>query len=204
MGFADNFNDNSFDTVRWVKQTLETQNLSVTVLEQNARLEIQPLTSTAGVNFNGARTVNTYNLTGAQVIVKVPQVCSGANADTQFMLEIDSNNFYCWVVENGTIYRKKKVGGVSSNTNEAYNATNHLYWRIWHDVSNDHIKWDTSLDGASWTNKRDIARDLTITSMKIEVNAGTFASDAAPGAAYFDDFRLVTPGVPPWLFSGDD
>lgn len=200
MGFFDDFNDNSISAL-WTKATLENQNAAVTVLEQNARIEVAPLATTAGLNYNALRTVSTYNLTGAKVSVKVPQLAAGGNANTQLYLEIDANNYYGFVTEAGVLYFKKRVASVNSSTNVSYSGATHLYWRLWHDPSNDHIKWDTSTDGVSWTNRRDIARDLTVTAMKVELCAGTYESTATPGTAYFDDFSLQNGGTPPHLFA---
>jgi len=190
MGFIDNFNDNSISAL-WTKATLETQNAAVTVLEQNQRIEVTPLASTAGLNYNALRTVATYDLSGAQVVVNVAQVAGGGSANTQLYLEIDANNYYGFVHEAGTLYFKKRVASVNSSTNVAYNATTHAWWRIRHRTSDDHILWDTSTDGVTWTNRRDIARDLTVTSMKVELCAGTYESVGSPGVAHFDNFKLL-------------
>jgi hypothetical protein len=195
MGFSDDFADNSISAL-WEKATLETQAAGVTVLEQNQRIEVTPLASTAGLKYNALRTVSAYNLTGARVSVKVAQLAAGGNANTQLYCEVDANNYYGFVTEAGTLYFKKRVAGVNSSTSATYNASTHLYWRIRHDASDDTIKWDTSTDGSSWTNRRSVARDLTITAMKVELCAGTYESTATPGVAYFDDFALTQPRLP--------
>lgn len=200
MGFADDFADNSIGAL-WTKATLETQNAAVTVLEQNQRVEIAALASTAGLNYNALRTVGTYNLTGGKVAVKVAQLAAGGNANTQLYCEIDANNYYGFVTEAGTLYYKKRVAGVNSSTSVAYNASTHLYWRVRHDPSDDTVKWDTSTDGVTWTNRRSVSRDLTITAMKVELCAGTYESTATPGTAYFDDFSLQNGSLPVGLLT---
>jgi hypothetical protein len=204
MGFADNFNDNSIDSARWTKATVETQNVLVTVLEQNARIEIAPLAATAGLNYNALRTVSTFNLTGGSVVVKVPQLAAGGNANTGLYVELDANNYYAFVTEAGTLYRKKRVAAVNNSDSVAYSAVNHLWWRIRHNPSDDTIKWDTSTNGASWTTLRSATREFAITAVKVEMVAGTYESTATPGTAFFDDFALANGGLPPWLLSGDD
>lgn len=200
MGFQDNFDDNSQDTAKWAKNVLSaTQDTLVTALEQNARLEVAPRASQTGVRYNGYLSVSTYNLTGGKAQVKVTQVAGGGSTDTECCLIIDSSNYYAFVVEAGTLYFKKVVSGSASSTTTAYSGSTHLYWRIRHEPSGDLIKWETSSDGSSWTERRSVARDLTITAMKAELSAGTFQSETTPGTAFFDDFALVNGGMPPQL-----
>jgi Concanavalin A-like lectin/glucanases superfamily len=192
MGFIENFNDDAFNAGLWQRASLlGSTDAAVTVLEQSERLEVTPLTGASGEHYNGAQTIAAYDLTGAQVAVHVAQVVAGGLCDTQFAITLDGSNYYALIHEGGTLYFQKRIGGTRDNTSVTYNASTHAWWRIRHDAGGDTIEWETSSDGASWTNRRSAAREIAVTGMQAEISAGTWQSEGTGGVAYFDDFRLL-------------
>lgn len=202
----DNFNDNSRDTSKWNLGSTDigADNASVTALEQNNRLEIQPLDSTAGNNYYGFKSVDLYNLNLSAAFVEVTQLHQAALANTQFRLQsgnTDGDYLLGFEVENTTIYFQYRDDTSWNQTNTTYNSTNHRWWRVRHDYEGSNIEWQTSPDGLIWTTQRTVA-ESTITSagidieaMRIHLAAGTWGSVSSPSATYFDNFNYH-PEVP--------
>jgi hypothetical protein len=64
------------------------------------------------------------------------------------------------------------------------------------------VSFETSHDGREWVRRRVVARPFPLSAVTVELGAGSSASVADPGAAFFDNFMLEsnpTPFVP--LFS---
>src|SRR3990172_9033461 len=187
--FFDNFNDNSQNTILWDKDSFLTNNQSVTVSESNYKLTITPLSSTAGVNYNGYLSKTLYNFTDEEIFIKVLEVTQGT-ADTQLIIGSDNNNCIKFEYENDLLYFTRVIGGTPSQTSLTYNSTDHLWWRIRHTSDDDTFRWDTSPDGVVWTQRRTLSRStLTITATKVNISAGTYESVSTPGQAVFDNFH---------------
>jgi hypothetical protein len=195
--WGDDFNDNVQDTLKWYQGVLNLDpsayNPGVTVLERNNRLEITPIANTSVWSHNGYVSSATYDLTGARVSVQVPQVPTGGTAYAIFAVGIDSNNWYRITTTAGQMNFQDMVGGVKNTSSITYNAAQYQYWRIRHDTASDTILFETSADGVNWTTRRTIARNLSITAVQMELDAGTFEPVSAPGTAVFDNFRFERP-----------
>lgn len=193
-GFGDNFNDNAMDTFKWYKGVLNVPtsayNQNVTVLEQNQRLEITPVANTSVWSHNGYVSNATYDFTGAGASVQVPQVPTGGTAYAVFAVGIDSDNWYRITTSGGVLRFQDTVAGVKNTGSLTYNSTQHRYWRIQHNVATDTVDFLTSSDGKTWTVQRTVTRQIPITALHIELDAGTFESVSAPGTAIFDDLRF--------------
>src|SRR5205085_1054377 len=104
---ADDFNDNSLDPAKWDANNLFSGFTSsgVPVNETNQRLEIGPLlANTAGSNYRGIRSVNTYNFTNGYSYVDLIQAPSStSSADAMFTIGSDVNNFYRLYVNGGNL-----------------------------------------------------------------------------------------------------
>jgi hypothetical protein len=192
FGFSDSF-DNGVST-RWMNGSLNADEASfdteVRVIEQHGRLEITPRANVAGRHFNGYMTAGEWDLTDAKVSVEVVQT-AGDMADTVFAIGIDSNNWYGFVMEGGTLYLQSKVTGEKLAKSIPFSATQHRFWRIRLDSTNNTISWETSRDGISWMNQRREVVQIDITSMHLTLSAGTYQVTASPGIAVFDNFRLA-------------
>jgi hypothetical protein len=199
-GLSDDFNDNTRDTAKWNLGTLNEPSASfdsqVSVLEQNQRLEITPLAALTGQHFNGYVSAATWNLTNSRASVEVVQTAVNS-ANTVFAIGTDSNNWYRFVIEDGQIYFQEKINGAKTSTNITYDAVQHRFWRFRHDQAADQLVFETSADGTVWTTRRSVARQLTLTAVRVELGAGTWGYVSAPGKAIFDNFMLVSNSPPP-------
>jgi hypothetical protein len=192
-GFADDFNDNSRDTVKWSLGVLNEPSTSldnlVTVLEQNQRLEITPREGISDKHYYGYVSASTWNMTNAIASVEVVQK-TFASADTIFAVGIDSNNWYRFITEDNQLYFQDKVAGTKNGISVAYNATQQRFWRFRTNTTANQLFFETSSDGLTWTTQRTVTVQFNITASRIELGAGTFAVQYAPGTAVFDNFRL--------------
>jgi hypothetical protein len=197
----DDFNDNSRDTGKWNLGSSNTSddNASVTTLEQNTRLEIQPLDSTAGLNFYGYKSVDLFSLIGSQAFVECPQVGSSSGNNTQITLmsgATDGDNKVAIEIDGGTIYFRYR-GTSNSDETLTYSSTDHRWLRIRHENSSGNVLWETSPEGAVWTTRRTVAAStieaagVDLTALRAHLQAGTWQSVSSPVATYFDNFNIV-------------
>src|SRR2546423_3255431 len=191
--FSDDFNDNVQDTARWnlgvLSQPSSAFDSKVVVKEQNQELEITPRAGASGQHYNGYVSVQTYNLTGRRATVEARQVPNGA-ALADLAVGIDGNNWYRIATQSGQIFFQDTVGGAKHSTGITYNATQHHYWRIRHNGATDQILFETSSDNVNWTTQRAVARQFSISALRVELDAGTSGAVNAPGTAKFDNFVL--------------
>jgi hypothetical protein len=87
---------------------------------------------------------------------------------------------------NGNLNMRQRSGGSFTNSvSVAFNATNHLYWRI---RVGSTCYFDTSPDNSTWTNQHSFAPGFAVTALKpfLLLNYGTLAAVGNAGA--LDDF----------------
>jgi hypothetical protein len=192
FGFSDGFDGGPRTSPRWVAGALNADDASydeqVTVVERNRRLEIAPLANVTGRHFNGYMSAGEWDLTGARVGVEVVQAAEAA--DTVFAIGVDSDNWYGFVAEEGTLYLQSKVKGVKSPKSVPYSAARHRFWRFRLDSASNTVTWETSPDGSSWEAQRRETLQLDITAVHVTLSAGTYKETKSPGTAVFDNFRL--------------
>ena len=165
-------------------------------MEQNQRLEITPRAMITGNRYGGYVSASGLNVTGGSVSVEVVQTTNVADLPaTIFSIEIDGNNWYRFVEVQGQLYFQDKIAGVKNSANVAYVPAQHRFWRFRHDSALDTINFETSGNGTTWISRRSVPRTISITSIKIELSAGTFNWVDSPGTAIFDNL-VLTPGQP--------
>lgn len=186
--FYDNFNDNVIDTNLWVKGSLDTNDLQVAVAETGGQLVITPRAGQSGSHYNGLLSSRTYNLTQGIIFVEVVAATSGS-AQTKLSFGPTAANRVVMNTENGRLYMSLSINGaLTGSTNIAYSAATHRWWRIRHVASGDTIRFDTSPDGITWTQRHSIARgSLNLTTGKVNLSAGTYNSQTTPGTAIFNN-----------------
>jgi hypothetical protein len=201
---VDDFDDNARGA-HWKLGTLNTPasvfDQSVTVVEQGGRLEIMPLADADGSHYNGYVSVSGWNLTDARATVEVAQTAVGV-AQTLFTLAADANNWFRFLVEAGRLNFQTRTGGALISPGVTHDPAEQRFWRLRHDARGDRVVFETSGDGASWVERRALARPFAVTSLLVELDAGTAAKVPAPGKAVFDNFRMeANPAAALPLFS---
>jgi hypothetical protein len=192
-GFSDDFNDGLPDALKWrlgvLIRSSSQLDSAVSVAEHNGRLEITPLSSVDSSHYIGYVSVATWNLTGGRASVEVVQIASN-KAATIFSVGIDKDNWYSFRAKYKTLYLEKRVRGTTSRVSILYSSREHRFWRFRHDQVADSIVFETSPDGLTWTAKHMVTREISITAIYNELNAGTSEIVNIPGIAVFDNFRL--------------
>lgn len=138
-------------------------------------------------------TVRTYDLTAAACTIQfaqAPNVGTGTTA-AYFALTLNSSNSVAWYWANGTLFTARTVAGVETNPyTVAYSAVTHAWLRIRESAGT--VFWDSSTDGATWTNRASWAYTIPLASIAVALVAGFFGTEPTPGTALFDNLNLPT------------
>jgi subtilisin family serine protease len=183
---SDDFNDNSLSTARW--QVLNSS--SVTVAEQNQRLEMTLQPNTAA--YNGVTSVKGFDFKDRTLTVEIPQATSQAGwAETYFQLKLDNGNYFHMSVGAGSFVCDAWAGGVRDRTVLTYNATNQRFWRFRHNGAAHTVSFETSPNGTTWTTLKTVAAGFPLDSLKVVMMAGAWGTgNGAPGTAVYDNLKL--------------
>ena len=201
---ADDFSSGSIDTSKWVVGNLFSglTDTSVGVGLTNQGLAIGPLLAgTTGSHYNGIRSVNSYNFTGAYCYVGVNQPPSSATlGDAMFTIGSDGNNFYRIYIESGNLVIQRRIQGAKTVLSTApYDAVNFKFLRIRHDNASGNVSFETAPDAGGvpggWTARYTEQWNTSwvpLAAIQFEVKAGTWeAESSAPGTVLFDNFRAA-------------
>jgi YD repeat-containing protein len=186
--FSDNFDSNSLNSARWSVITS-----TGTVADVNQHLEITSNQTSPGSN--AVRTVNTFDFTDRSVqiqVVNAPSNQNYGNPDTQLVLtpDLDSSRaifFSMYADFNGPNLRFFQNGDYSFIS---YSSTDHQYWRLRHDPTNNTINFETSADGQLWTRRRSVTPAFPVTALYALLVHGTGATGSQQSRAIFDNFRV--------------
>ena len=216
---ADDYNDNSLDAAKWIKNQLITggTDANVPVNEANQRIDVGPLfQNTSGFHFNGLVSKNAVDFTGAYQYIKVITPPSPGTAAELRMSVAGANsptgNLYRYIIIGPTLKIQKAIGGTASNLVApfAYNATSMRFLRIRHDSGTGNVVFETAPESAgdpslpgAWTLRFQEPWTLwngtsgvQINNIKFEVRAGTSTSEAnLPGTVSFDNFKAAKPSA---------
>ena len=193
--FADDFSSIAIDPARWTFGSLYGGSTSVldatiSVVQRNGRLEITPRTNLATESYYGVVSKDPVDLRGAAVSVEVTP--AGGTANT--WLAVGSGaNFLLIGREGAYLWFEQLVNGVRDFTTATYNAAAHRVWRIRHDTATDAVFFELSPDGTTWATGRQIPRAFALDAVRIELAAGTYLRETAPGVASFDNLRYNPP-----------
>lgn len=189
----DNFNDSVASDLLWDKTSAQ-----ISVI--GGRLEF--LTTLAS-QYDTYSSKTTYNLTASYAQIKVIDASGGTLTSydaTPISLTKDANNSISWVIYGGQIRAYANVGG-GGNTElagVAYTTSNPIWLRI--RESGGTVYWDYSLTGldGSWTNLHNatVASLFAVTTLTANVVVGHWNVEVDTFTAIFDDFNVISSGVP--------
>ncbi|MET0398244.1 MAG: vanadium-dependent haloperoxidase [Longimicrobiaceae bacterium] len=184
---TDNFSDNARDTAKWYEYG--------PVQEVNQRLEIRP-GSSLDDSYGGYASVNRYDLTGSEVVVEFVRVLRGADgAETYMTLENSADDTIVVKVQQGMFYGSYRAAGASSSTHVrdlAYDPTAHRWVRIREQLGV--LYYEYSADGCAWNLLGSAPVPFDVTSVKVDLTAGTYLPVSSPGTAVFDNFNAPERG----------
>lgn len=142
--------------------------------------------------------VTNYDLTDSIVQVRLANAGNQALTSLEVypvICTIDSNNQIGWYVNQNQIKAYKLVAGVfTAIATATYVAATFQYLRM-RELSGT-VYWDYSADGVTWFNLASAAPGIAITSLILEVIAGTFNNEGVTTTIQVDDFNIIS-GVSP-------
>jgi len=202
----DNFDDNSIDFAKWTPNNLFSgyTDSGVPTNETAQELRIGSLfQGLPGSHYNGIRSSNTYDFTGAYSYVELVQAAaSSTKADAMLTIGKDVHNYYRIYVEEGTLICQTRIAGSKRNLfTSAYSPVAHRYWRIRHHQATGNVVFETAADDSgvpgSWIlrySEQWDAASVPLATVMFEIKAGTWqAEPVAPGIVIFDNFRVARP-----------
>lgn len=177
---TDNFNDNSTDGSKWGAYG--------PIQEVNQRVEIRPPGNLP--QYGGYQSTARYDLTDSFIHVEVVQTLSGLQAsETEFAAIVDGNNKVFFIANGGLLACGARVAGSGGVfTTIPYDPESHRWWRLRECAGALH--WEVSADGQGWVpvaSKR--PTPISLTSVTLMIQAGTYDRDAYPGLAIFESFN---------------
>ena len=188
--FDENFDTGMFDSTRWhvVDRTNSIQ--VVSVVNQQLAIELKPKT----LGTNGIRSLSTYDLTNNSFEVTLVKPVSTAYASGAFLQVTipGSPMHHLHIIQSSAM-----TFSIDSDRAvvEPYSEATDKHWRIRHDGTMLHF--ETSADGTTFVDRRTAATSFDLRTVFVELDAAEFeTTNAVPGEARFDDFKLVT-GVCP-------
>lgn len=148
----------------------------------------------AALDYNGAESVNTYDLTGSSAMIEVTSILTGGTSvETYLTLKnADSSNELVIMTQGqGSINFRHKVAGVENNFFITYDAVAHRVWRIRESAGT--IYWETSPNTSpnGWTVQKTLATPFDITALRVGLVAGYWDSaQTASGTAQYDNLNF--------------
>ena len=158
------------------------------------------LSLTPTSSYPGIYSAVTYDLTSSYIMIQLVQAPNVGNGSTSVSMNVQAspNNTEEISIENNQIIFREKVTNTNSDIAIPYNAVTHKWLRIREAAGT--VYWDTSADGTAWTNRRSKTSGIgSLTSVTINLFAGFWGTEPAPGVALLDNFNIVpaaavTPG----------
>jgi hypothetical protein len=162
----------------------------------NNQLTVTLPASTAA--YSGIASAAQYDLTASSVVTQMPNAGNQSLASLeaypmQLLAAGSGSNTLSWFAHNGVIAPFCKLAGTNTfGPNVSYVPATHQWFRI--RESGGTIYWDTSPDAQGWTNQWSAAAPFSVTSVQVQLQAGTYASEATASAVVLGNVNAL-PGA---------
>jgi acid phosphatase len=202
---ADDFNDASLNTSKWLANNLYSGFTDSTVaINETTTLAVGPLKqNTDGSHYNGIRSLTSFDFTNGYSYVQLVQ---GPNplttADAFFTIGLNVDNCYRMYLESGNLILQKKIGGAKSTMlTVTFNSTNHAFWRIRHDAVSGQVVFEAAPSNAGTPGAFTVlysepwnTSSVPLSAVTFELKGGTWRIEGAtPGTVIFDNFKASKP-----------
>jgi hypothetical protein len=201
-GFSDDFAAHARDEGRWRIGTLSIGELegAAWVAQGGGAMEIRPparskrpFTSDAtnfvdGPNYSGYVTSESFSFVHMAVSTEVIEA-AGFHGATFFGIGVDEYNWSRFLVTEGILFLELTDAGQSTVRELLHNPSAQRWWRLAHRAPS--LAFETSADGISWISELSIDQPAWLGhEVRIELQAGSERSDAAPSPARFGSLRF--------------
>lgn len=176
-GLIDDFNG-AMNAALW--ETIVDPNVGVS---QPGRLEIALAPNQAGANYGGYGTLGARDFREHCVYVTFVTV---PTAPSDMTIQFVTSTSLGFNVRNGQLVVYYNDGNYTPITSVTYDPVAHHVLRL--RETGGRLFWETSSDGAMFAGIYSEPDRIDLSSIGIRIVAGTFAAQANPGTAVFDDF----------------
>lgn len=181
---VDEFND--LDMARWYPYAT-----GPTLQVTGGELVITPAPNAMGYAGLNSRATD---FTGGNAAIEVPLVVGEPNVENYLLVFLDNDNYYAISYDGGRMhyYRREARNDIAST--DTYSAPMYRYWLIGHDAAANEVYFWAGPARMSLAERFRVTATVPVTSIKIELAAGSYATGTAkPGEARFDNFQLCLP-----------
>lgn len=181
----DDFNDNSFNTIKWTR-TNDTQ-----VVENNSSLE---MSSDLAGNYVAVDSVSYYDLTGSHILLELADAGNQALTSWEtypLTLIMTGGNYVQFRLIGGLLKVYKKIGASATQLGSTitYDSAIHKWLRIREHNGTMYFDWST--DGINWTNITSVLNPITVSSLQVELSVGTWQAEATTTTMIIDNINYV-------------
>jgi hypothetical protein len=184
---VDTFDDTPDYAVKWISSYNTSSIASV-----SDRLVIS---TTLNTNYHGLVSNGGYDLTSSYAQIEVigvgnQQLASFESFPLNIYLSSDNTTGVFWYIHSGIIKAYKKISGTSTILQSAtYDASVHRWLRI--RENNGTTYFETSPDGVTWTTFTSLANPITMTSLTLEISAGTYSTESTITSITLDNLNVL-------------
>jgi hypothetical protein len=158
----------------------------------NGELAISLAPSAAGSTFAALGATCSYDLTGEGVSVAIVAApTGGTGVETALVVEQPATGAQVsWRILNSVLRSQlDDANGLTTYAQIPFDAVMTRVLRIREESTR--LLFETSPDGATWSQQSNETPAFDLTSVRIELVAGTSMPVASPGTAIFDDVQIV-------------
>jgi hypothetical protein len=189
------------DASKWVAALASGPRDSTLPLHQfGTQIHIGPLpTGRPGSHSNGVEMSRAIDLTGRLASIKlVAPPAADTAASAMLTLVADISNQYRIYVQSGRVYFEQKVDGVTTALGSLpFSPAQTAFLAIAHLPATDEIVFGTASADGHVTPRVAVPRNIAVSSMTLELSAGTSAAESSsPGTVVFDQL-ILTPSETP-------
>jgi hypothetical protein len=166
---------------------------AVTTSETGGKLVITLASGAAGSTYGGLVSSRFYNLVGDEVAVRVTDMVD-TSTDAEAYLEVrePGGNLVRILQRHGDLHFQKRVAGTyASLATIKFNALLHDFWRIREDRGD--LFWETSGNGENFVVRAQAPAPFEVTTVEVQLGAGTASSIPNPGSVGFDELNVRAP-----------
>jgi hypothetical protein len=184
---SDDFHHHAITARLW-PTTYQTPPAMIT--DNGSQLFVALGTSTTAA-YSGVQT-KSYNFGDMRTVIEVDNVpgANGATVEIAWRSTTNSDRLHMYV-DGATLYFGQVTTTGPDDLGAPYDPIAMKFWQLRHDLSAVDVAFDTSADGQTWTTLRRIYPAISLSSVYIEIQAGTYKSVATPGFAALDNFAMI-------------